>query len=79
MNARTAESAHDRIDGHEDLCTERHGNIIKRLDELADGQKWVQRGMVAVLIMALGWAGSQLWGTVQPSAQAHALPVAARR
>lgn len=73
----TVAGAHMRIDGHEELCAERHANVLNRLDDLSDGQKWVQRGMVAVLIMALGWCGSQLWGTVQHgAAQAQTVGVA---
>lgn len=75
----TVAGAHERMDGHERLCTLRHETIMAAIEDLKDGQKWVIRGVIGMLLAVVAWSGAQLWSQVQPSALARALPVELRR
>lgn len=63
-----AESAHQKIDSHEELCAERYGNINDTLSDLKDTLKSHQSialkvlgGLATGVLGLLGWMAVQLW------------------
>lgn len=56
-----AESAHQKIDGHEDLCAERYKNINDSLADLKAAIKGHQKIAWGIVIALLGWMAAQLW------------------
>jgi hypothetical protein len=71
--------AYQKIEGHERECAIRYAGIIEALADVKSDLRWIIRGGAVVVLSVLAWGGAQLWSTVQPKAEAHALPVEARR
>lgn len=47
---------HDQwIKGHEDRCAERYEALKDILGEFRDGQKWMVRGVISLIIAVLGY------------------------
>jgi len=47
---------HDQwIKGHEDRCAERYEALKDTLGEFRDGQKWMVRGVISLIIAVLGY------------------------
>lgn len=67
-----ADSAHAKIESHEDLCAERYRTIEAVLGELKEGARTQSRLVVGVLLALLGWMGVQLWdGQVKHPPESH--------
>ncbi|MCR5876988.1 hypothetical protein [Phenylobacterium sp. J367] len=56
-----ADSAHQKIESHEELCAERYRAINDTLGELKSGATWQNRWLLGLLIALVGWMGVQLW------------------
>lgn len=76
-NRQTVAGAYDRLEAHEDLCSERYRAIHSTLGELKDDIKWMLRGTLAVILMVMGWGAIQLWNAGTNSASAHPVAVTA--
>jgi uncharacterized protein YbcC (UPF0753/DUF2309 family) len=70
-----ANSAHEKIESHEELCAERYSTIHSTLADLKADSRTQSRLVVGVLLALLGWMGVQLWNgqVVHPaSGETHA-------
>lgn len=45
----------ERLDGHEKLCAERYGQIVRSFERVHNRLDWILRGMVGVLASMLAW------------------------
>src|SRR5262245_10048913 len=50
-----ANSAHERIESHEDLCAERYKNLHANVDEIKSTMRRFGGAMFVTLIGVLGW------------------------
>lgn len=62
--AGTAYEALNKINAHEQLCTERYNNINMSLGDVKTGLKWLGGMMLSVLLAILGWSLMQQVNTV---------------
>lgn len=64
-----AESAHEKIDGHEKLCAERYGNINSNLSMLFKIIGWGGSTTLLLLLALLGWLGNRVVDSIDASNQ----------
>lgn len=68
--AAAAYDALNKINTHEQICTERYTTINATLNDLKTGLKWLGGMMLAVLIAVLGWSLNQQVTVVNANQQA---------
>lgn len=57
--AAVAYEALNKINAHEQICTERYNNINTSLGDVKTGLKWLGGMMLSVLLAVLGWSLAQ--------------------